>query len=277
MSLRNHAVSGQFYHFSRPSTERDIDGYFERAKKAGQGEIPQLKALVSPHAGYVYSGPTAAYSYLAIPRSFKGTFVLVGPNHTGLGTPLSLSTADWDTPLGTAKCDRELADAVLKASPYISADESAHQSEHSIEVQLPFLQRRFGASGEIKFIAICMGDSGFEAAGELARAVGEAAGRLKRDVVFIASSDFTHYEPAESAKRKDGEAIELIKKLDGAGFNRLVTGKSLSICGYGPITAAIEYAKARGAKEARLLNYSNSGAATGERGPVVAYASLAFV
>lgn len=275
--MRLPAVSGQFYPFSRSKIEQDIDGYFDRAKKAGQKELTDLKALVSPHAGYIYSGPTAAYSYAAIPRAFKGTFVLAGPNHTGMGTPLSLSREDWDAPLGTAKCDRELADAVLKASPNIAEDESAHQAEHSIEVQLPFLQRKFSASGEINFIAICMGDSGFEAASELARAVREAAKRLKRDILFIASSDFTHYEPAEQAKKKDEETIALIRKLDGAGFNRLVASKGLSICGYGPITAAIEYAKASGAKEAKLLNYSNSGAATGGRGPVVAYASIAFI
>jgi AmmeMemoRadiSam system protein B len=272
--MRLPAVSGQFYPFSRSKIEQDIDEY---AKRARQPELPGLKALVSPHAGYIYSGPTAAYSYAAIPHSFKGTFVLAGPNHTGMGTPLSLSREDWDTPLGTAKCDKALADAVLNASPHIAADESAHQTEHSIEVQIPFLQRRFSALGEINFIAICMGDSGLEAASEVARAVDEAARKLKRNILFIASSDFTHYEPAEQAKKKDDEAIALIKKLDASGFNRLVASKGLSICGYGPITAAIQYAKANGAKEARLLNYSNSGAATGQRGPVVAYASIAFL
>jgi len=274
--MRLPAVSGQFYPFSRSKIEQDMDAYFKRAEQAGQKELTGLKALVSPHAGYVYSGPTAAYSYSAIPKTFKGTFVLAGPNHTGIGTPLSLSREDWDTPLGTAKCDKALADAVAKASHQVALDESAHQAEHSIEVQLPFLQRRFG-DDKINFIAICMGDSGFEATSELARAVGEAAKKVGRNILFIASSDFTHYEPAEQAKKKDDEAIALIRKLDGAGFNRLVASKGLSICGYGPITAAIEYAKAAGAKEARLLNYSNSGAATGERGPVVAYASIAFI
>jgi len=269
--VRNPAVAGQFYAHEKGLLEREIRGYVE---KAGQKELADLKAIVAPHAGYMYSGQTAAYSYSAIPRSFKGTFVIAGPNHTGMGEALSISTDDWRTPMGTAECDKELASAIASESSAIVKSEVAHTSEHSLEVQLPFLQFLFP---QVSFVAICMGDQRTPAAFEVARAVRGAAGKLKREIIFIASSDFTHQEPAESAKKKDGEALELIKELDAEKFQKLVLSKNLSICGHGPIAAAIAYSKAMGAKEGRLLNYSNSGVASGDYRSVVAYAGIAFL
>ena len=269
--MRSPAVAGQFYHYDRARLALEVDGYL---KTASQAELQGVKAIVAPHAGYMYSGQTAAYSYSAIPRSFKGTFVIAGPNHTGMGDAISLSHEDWETPLGIARIDSELAHEIMDASNSFAHSEIAHTSEHSIEVQLPFLQRLFG---RIDFVPICMGDQTIEAAHEVAHAISEAAKRTGRKILFIASSDFTHYEPAERAKEKDDAALELIRKMDEAAFENLVHSRDLSICGHGPIAAAIAYAKAQGAKEGRLLNYSNSGDASGDYGSVVAYASVAFI
>ncbi|VVC72156.1 Memo-like protein [uncultured archaeon] len=274
--MRYPAVSGTFY----PSRKSELEGLLREcfAKEAGAPKLgggDMLPAVVSPHAGYIYSGWVAAFAYREIARSFKSppTFVIAGPNHTGRGSAVALSQEDWQTPLGVAKNDLELGKAIQKNSSLIDFDETAHEFEHSIEVQIPFLQFIYG---EVRIVPVCMGLQDVGTAKDLAGAVAKAKGETKREVLFIASSDFTHFESAESALARDRPAMEMIGKLDPEGFEMARARKNASICGHGPIAAAIYFAGLMGARKGEILKYANSGDATGDFGQVVAYCSAAF-
>lgn len=271
--MRYPAVSGSFYTSSSHQLASEVGQHLSEAGKAV--EQKERLAIVCPHAGYVYSGKCAAYSYAACSNWQENglTAIIIGPNHTGVGQPISVSFEDWKTPLGIAKCDPELAWAIVKESRIARRDELAHLSEHSSEVQLPFLQ---SVAPHAAFVGICMGFQDIASARDLGRAVFEAVKKTKRKIIVIASSDFTHYEPADSAKRKDMEAVEKLLALDEEGFEKLVDENDLSICGHGPIAAAMHYAKLAGAKKCELLKYTNSGEASGDYQQVVAYAALAI-
>lgn len=271
--MRHPAVSGSFYTSSVMALRAEVREYLASARK----EVAQKErlAIICPHAGYLYSGRCAAYSFASCSNwKSKGiTAIIIGPNHTGLGTPISVSFDDWKTPIGEVKADVELADAIVKAGKIARRDELAHLREHSVEVQLPFLQE---ACPNAAFVGICMGVQELPAARDLGKAIFDAVQKLKRNAIVIASSDFTHYESADSAKKKDMPAIERLAGLDEAGFERVVREGDLSICGHGPISAAMYYARLAGAKNCELLKYTNSGEATGDKSSVVAYASLAI-
>ncbi|MCX8195141.1 MAG: MEMO1 family protein [Candidatus Micrarchaeota archaeon] len=271
--MRFPAVSGSFYSSSSSALKAEVRGYLEAAGQ--EVKKKEQLAIVCPHAGYMYSGRCAAYSFAACSnwKEKEITAVVIGPNHTGLGMPISVSFEDWKTPLGEVKCDVELAGAIVKAGKIAQRDELAHFREHSCEVQLPFLQE---ACPHAKFVAVCMGIQDLAPAQELGRAIFEAIKKTRKNAIVIASSDFTHYESAESAKKKDMLAIERLLKLDEAGFESLVEERGLSICGHGPIAAAMHYSKLAGAKKCELLKYTNSGEASGDYYQVVAYASLAI-
>ena len=276
MPLRRSVVAGEFYSSSAKELDAFISGAIDEAM------IPEGMekgcAYVSPHAGYEYSGKTAAYTYKALSMNAHikdiDSIVLVGPNHTGIGTQVSVSAADWETPLGIVRNDLELSKAIVESSSNAEFDESAHGEEHSIEVQLPFLQH-LGIDKKAAFI--CMGYQDLETSDDLASAIVNAADKLGRNVVVIASSDFNHYEPVKAGEKKDRALFGKIESLDYAAFNRLVEGIGSSACGYGPITVAMEYAIKRGCKRGVLLDYSNSGLATGDFSSVVDYASFAMV
>ncbi|MFA6214133.1 MAG: AmmeMemoRadiSam system protein B [Candidatus Micrarchaeia archaeon] len=271
--MRFPAVAGSFYTSSASQLRQEVKGYLEAAGK--EVKPGDRLAIVCPHAGYMYSGSTAAYSFASAANLSKPglTAVIIGPNHTGMGTPISVSREDWKTPLGEMKCDTQLADAIVAGSKIARRDESAHMGEHSSEVQLPFLQM---AAPSARIVCICMAWQDEKSAQDLAHAVFEAARRLKRNIIVIASSDFTHYESAQSAKAKDAPAISLLEKMDAAGFEGLVDARDLSICGHGPIAAALFYSALAGAKKCELLRYTHSSEVTGGKGEGVAYAALAI-
>ena len=271
--MRYPAVSGAFYPSSPSQLRGQVEGYLSAAAKAVKQK--ERLAIACPHAGYVYSGACAAYSYASCSnwKAKEITAIIIGPNHTGAGTPVSVSFDDWQTPLGGIKCDADLAAAIIDSGKIAQRDESAHFSEHSSEVQVPFLQV---CAPHARMVAICMGWQDYDSAAGLGKAIFDAVKITKHNAIVIASSDFTHYEPAESAKKKDMAAIEKLLALDGKGFEELVDSRSLSVCGHGPIAAAMHYAKLAGAKKCELLRYTNSGETTGDGGSVVAYASLAI-
>jgi len=271
--MRYPAVAGSFYTSSASQLRAEIEGYLRAASSAVRPATRM--AIICPHAGYMYSGKCAAYSYVSA-SNWKGndlTAIIIGPNHTGMGTPISVSYEDWGTPLGEMECDLELAEEIVKAGKIAKRDEMAHMNEHSSEVQVPFVQM---CAPSAKIVCICMGWQDLASAKDLGRAVFEAVKKTKRNAIVIVSSDFTHYESAESAKKKDMPAIELLLKMDEEGFEALADEKDLSICGHGPIAAAMHYAKLAGAKKCELFKYTNSGEASGDFGSVVAYASLAI-
>ena len=274
--MRYPAVAGAFYPSGEETLRKDVEKCF--SKEAGSpklGNKKALRAVISPHAGYVYSGWVAAYAYKEVAGSFSQppTFVILGPNHTGRGSGVALSQEDWETPLGVAENDRELGSLIQRNSKIVDFDEAAHEGEHSVEVQLPFLQFIYG---NFKFIPICIGLGDYETAEDIAHAILKASQAAKREVFVVASSDFTHFEDAQSAKQKDELAMKHIERLDARNFLKEVETNNISICGYAPIMVATIYSKLMGGKEAKVLKYANSGDVTKDYNEVVAYCSIAF-
>ncbi|MEM2974659.1 MAG: MEMO1 family protein [Candidatus Micrarchaeia archaeon] len=273
--MRYPAFAGSFYESDKAELKAQIDGYLKKADAdlaAQNKSFKQVFGIVVPHAGHIYSGQVAAYAYSAI-KEFPPwtTFVIVGPNHTGRGKVVAISRDDWKTPLGVVKNDRELGDAIKRNSSISEFDEEAHEFEHSIEVQMPFLQTLFG---DVRAVEICMGIQDYNTALDLGTAIHQAAKETNRPVIVVASSDFTHFESAEYAKRNDELAIKLIERLKAREFVDLVRDENISICGYAPIATAIVFAEKREAKAGSLLRYANSGDVTGDYGNVVGYASI---
>jgi len=261
--MRMPAVAGRFYPGSAGELKRELASCFEGKKLAQR----QIKAAIVPHAGYVYSGNTAAHVYAVMPEA--DTFVLVGPKHTHYGSPIAVSKDTWSTPLGAVESDMEFINALPKN--IIDVDEEAHRYEHSIEVQLPFLQHRFE---KFKIAAICIGLHDEESLAEVGAEIAHAAGRVKKRVVLIASSDFTHFEPEDIARETDTYVIKPILTLDAHEFYRRIFERSASVCGFAPIMAVLTAAKTLGATQGVMLDYSTSADASGDRSSVVGYAGI---
>ncbi len=272
--IRKLVVAGQFY----PEQDGELSRMLgKRLAAAEVADAAEGIAFVAPHAGYVYSGGIAAYTYAALLKAHSNrkfdSLIVIGPNHTGYGAPIAVSMDDWQTPLGIVENDAALSRTIANALG-VSADEIAHGFEHSVEVQLPFIQR---VLPDVSCSFICMGDQSFRAGIELTNAVIGAAKKLGRRVAVIASSDFNHYESAEVARKKDMPAIEAVLKLDVENFHELIRRNKDSACGYGPVAVAALFARRNGAKAGVLLKYGNSGDSTNDYRSVVAYASIVFL
>ena len=271
--IRQPAVAGQFYQGS-PSALRDQVGRFlvPEAKKV------KALGIVSPHAGLVYSGSVAGAVYSRI--ELPGTFVLIGPNHTGLGAPVSLmAKGSWETPLGAVRINEDLAEAVLSKSRRIHDDTMAHLQEHSLEVQLPFIQY---LKKEFTIVPIQMMDTRLETCIEVGNAIASAIAECGTrsaeykagGILIVASSDMSHYVSAATAKKKDHAAIKRILDLDAQGLYNTVRDEAISMCGYGPVVAMIAACKSLGATKADLIKYTNSGDVSGDYDQVVGYAGI---
>ena len=273
MKIRKPAVSGMFYAGTARELEEQIEWCYKH--EVGPGAIPQVNskgrreivAIVVPHAGYYYSGPVAAHAYkeLADDGIFD-TAVILGPNHTGYGYPVSLwAGASWSTPLGEVEIDKKLAQKLL--GEMIKADEAAHIQEHSIEVQLPWLQYLYK---KVKIVPITMLAQDIETA----RMVGKAISQAGDNLIIIASTDFTHYEPYSIAKERDEAVIEAIIDLNEEELYERCESLNCTMCGYGPVASAIVAAKEMKAKKASLLKYATSGDTSGDFSRVVGYGSI---
>jgi len=261
MELREPVAAGQFYPSDSVELRKTIEGYFKKT-----GFDRKASAVVSPHAGYYYSGFLSALSISRLKEA--GTIVILGTNHSGLGAEVSVSPhSEWITPLGNVQVNQEKAKEIVKKSS-AEFDELAHSAEHSIEVQLPFLQCAFR---KFDIVPICVASASFL---ELLK-LGEEIAGLK-DCVVVASGDFSHYIPENSAKKKDSEAIKLIEAMKPKDFFTLVRDKHLSICGLAPITALLGYSEKKGLKNGKMLKYTTSAAKTGDYESVVGYASILF-
>ena len=276
MGVRRPCVAGAFYPADRGSLRRNIEECFTH--RLGPGKMPESKsperrivALVCPHAGYMYSGPVAAHGYFHLAsEASPGSIVLLGPNHTGLGGPVSMmGSGAWETPLGKVDIDEGLVEGIFRTSEIIDMDELAHLREHSIEVQLPFLQYIYG---KFKFVPICMGFQDLETSREVGRSLAKAL--EGRNALILASTDLTHMESQNSANTKDRGVIERIVSLDEAALQEWVRSKRVSMCGYGPVSVAIVASRLLGAQRAELLAYRTSGDVTGDLSSVVGYAAI---
>jgi len=269
-----------FYAGTSKALKAQVEGCFTH--KLGPGKLPRVAegglqsviGLVCPHAGYVYSGPVSAHAYYHLATDGKPDVVVVfGPNHTGWGSALAIAKEGvWRTPLGDVEIDAQTVDEILRESRIIDIDDSAHAREHSIEVQLPFLQYLYGSA--FKFVPICFLMQDLESSREVGQAVAKALSG--KNALVVASTDMTHYEPQQRAERKDKKAIEAILKMDEEQFHSVIESYYISACGYGPVIAAITAAKALGAERAQLLCYKTSGDVTGDLSSVVGYASISF-
>jgi AmmeMemoRadiSam system protein B len=267
--MRRPAVAGQFYAGDGAGLALEVEGCFksplgpQRIPKPGKGPR-KIIGGVAPHAGFMFSGAVAAHLYAEIASDgVPKTFVILGPNHTGHGSGISLSTEDFETPMGVAKVDQELAEALTK--DIVDVDNSAHHFEHSIEVQLPFIQY---LKQDFMFVPICMTFQDYDAASSLGKIISDAS--VGRDVVVIASTDFSHYVTAATARAKDGLALEAIQAMDPKRLYDVVADENISMCGYGPVMAMLT--ACRGGK-ARILKYATSGDVRPMR-DVVGYASV---
>ncbi|MCJ7721677.1 AmmeMemoRadiSam system protein B, partial [Candidatus Bathyarchaeota archaeon] len=235
MKIRYPAVAGSWYAGTPNSLRKQIEELF--IHKLGPGNLPQvvrggprnLVGLVVPHAGYVASGPVAAHAYYHLAKDGKpDVIVIFGPNHTGHGSALAvMNEGTWRTPLGDVEVDTETANKILQASSIVDVDENAHASEHSIELQLPFLQYLYGS--DFKFVPVCFMMQDLESSREVGKAVASA---LKgKNALVIASSDLTHYEPQERAEKKDKMAIDAALKMDEERYYNTVETYGISTCG----------------------------------------------
>jgi len=273
MKIRRPAVSGMFYAGTAGELEEQIGWCYKH--ELGPGTIPRVNskglreivAIVVPHAGYYYSGPVAAHAYKEVADDgVFDTAVILGPNHTGYGCPVSLwAGGDWSTPLGELEVNKKLAQRLL--GDVIEADETAHMHEHSIEVQLPWLQYLYG---KVKIVPITMLAQDIETA----RIVGKSIGQAGDNLIVIASSDLTHYEPHSVAMEKDSSVIEAIIALDEEELYGRCERLGCTMCGYGPVAAAIVASKEMKAQKASLLKYATSGDTSGDFSRVVGYGSI---
>ena len=288
MGVRKPIVAGQFYEGDFNSLNKQIIECFE--SKKGPGALPINKrngwvlGSVVPHAGYFFSGPCAAWSYKEIAESeFPDLFVIIGPNHSGLGRTSTILD-DWETPFGVIKADKEFGKKLINNSCIVE-DEMAHLHEHSIEVQLPFLQ--FVSKNNLKKLRFIPITVGFDCnVKELASGIKKTIQESGKKICIIASSDFTHYgfsygyvpfstDVKENMQKLDNGAISFIKSLDSRGFLEYVNKKQATICGAVPIAVLIELMKGK-AKKVNLMQYYTSADIVGDYNNAVGYASIVF-
>ncbi|MBI4838932.1 MAG: AmmeMemoRadiSam system protein B [Nitrospirae bacterium] len=262
--IRRPAVAGQFYQGSSAGLLKEVQRYIESAAKE------KVMGIISPHAGLMYSGSVAGavYSRIEIPH----TFILIGPNHTGLGKPVSImSDGEWEVPTGALKIDKELAKRIMQGSSLIQEDSAAHLMEHSLEVQLPFILH---FSSEVLIVPVTMMAYSLDVCRAVGLALADAVQDTKYSVTIVASSDMSHYEPDSAARAKDKKAINEILDIDPEGLHKTVTMGNISMCGIAPATAMLFAVKKLGAKKASLVKYMTSGDAGGDYSSVVGYAGI---
>lgn len=263
--IRRPAFAGQFY----PQTELSL-----RKMLAGLVEsVPEKRdaiGVVMPHAGYVYSGQVAGATISKV--ALKKTVIILGVNHTGRGERFSIMTCgSWTTPLGEVKIDSEIAESILKESLLLKDDSIAHMYEHSIEVELPFLQY---LEKDVKIVPIVMSEGKLSEYQKLGEEIASGFKKIGRSGLFMASTDMTHYESKESAQEKDRVAIDAIADMDEEKLFNAVKARGLSMCGVPATCSLISACKRLGAKKAGLVKYQTSGDTSGDYSSVVGYAGM---
>lgn len=278
MFVRKPAVAGSFYPADPAELKKLIDGSY--LHPLGPGSLPPAKeerkgvvACVCPHAGYAYSGPVAAHSYLWLSglRSPE-LVVVVAPNHYGVGSGISTFREGlWETPLGRVPVDSDAAAEIVRLTGLVDFDPEAHRREHSLEVQLPFLQRIYGT---FKLLPISLSFQDMETAREIGAGLSKML--AGRDVVLIASSDLTHYEPAAVAREKDMALLKTVEDLDIGRFYQVLEERQVTACGFGAVATVMEASRLLGFRRGELHKYANSGDTTGDNDAVVGYPSVTF-
>ncbi len=268
--LRTPAVAGRFYSSDSRELTQQVDACL--AQKDGTVRKVAARGCVVPHAGYMYSGHVAGavYASLEIPTRC----ILLGPRHFPHGEPMAILTAgSWQTPLGNAEIDSALSTELARACPRLREDPVAHAREHSLEVQIPFLQRLVK---DFRFVPVVLATDRYPLLEELGHAVAQVVAAQTDPILVIASTDMNHYESDAITRRKDQLAIARILELDPRGLFDTVRSEGITMCGYAATAAALVTMRDLGAKEAQLVQYATSGDITGDRDEVVGYAGMVF-
>ncbi|MDA8087557.1 MAG: AmmeMemoRadiSam system protein B [Nitrospiraceae bacterium] len=264
MTIRAAAVAGQFYPSAPDALSAQLDSFLSIQKKE------KAIAALCPHAGYIYSGSVAGsvYSRLELPRKI----ILLGPNHSGIGPQFSvMAEGGWEVPNGLLPIDGELAKRILEETPFFTADETAHEFEHSLEVQLPFIAR---LRPDASIVPVTMTPALLDYLKKAGHGIARAINAEKEDVLLLVSSDMSHYVPDATAREKDRLAITRILELDPEGLLDTVTENRISMCGYIPAIVMLYAARMLGAKGGELAGYDTSASASGDLGQVVGYAGI---
>lgn len=259
------AVAGQFYFKGADKLSDQVSSMME----PDAAREPAI-AIMSPHAGLMYSGGVAGavYSRIKAPKSF----ILIGPNHTGLGAMVSMMPqGEWEIPTGTFKIDESLAQKILKHAPMVSADTKAHLYEHSLEVQLPFIAH---IAKDAMIVPITVMSASLGELKEIGHGISHAVKESGHPVLIVASSDMSHFIPDGMARKKDKLAIDRVTGLDPDGLYKIVQAEDISMCGYMPTVIMLSAAKELGARSAELVKYATSGDVSGDYDSVVGYAGV---
>ncbi len=263
--IRPAVYAGQFYPGNKAQLKALIESFVTKGLEK-EGAV----GILAPHAGYVYSGPVvgAVLSRVKIP----GTVILLGPNHTGQGIPFSLmAEGTWETPLGKVEVDAEMAASLLAISKYLKSELGAHEQEHSLEVEVPFLQY---FKPDVKIVPVILSSGDGEILKQIGLEIARAIKESKKDVLIFASSDMSHYESQATAQRKDRQAIDAILNLEAGELLKRISQQDISMCGYAPAVVLITAARQLGAGQVELVKYMTSGDTTGDYAAVVGYAGI---
>ncbi|MGC1134699.1 MAG: AmmeMemoRadiSam system protein B [Nitrososphaeraceae archaeon] len=280
---RKPSVSGIFYSSNKEQLVDELKGCFTN-KIFGPGRLPpsdqvrKIYGMVSPHAGYLYSGSVAANGYYSVSSSKFNNVILVGPNHYGLGSSVATTmNGIWESPIGDVMVNPQVAKDIASRAASMDFDEFAHSRDHCLEVQIPFL---LFATEKFRIVPIILTNQDEYLALELGSAISDTVNDCisKGDeFMLIASSDFTHYESNSEAHRKDSQLIKSILSLDITAFYYTLRQYNVSACGYGAIATVMVAAKNLGATRGELIRYATSGDVTGDKSSVVGYSSILFV
>lgn len=259
---RNPYVSGTFY----PSHAAELKNFIASCTPKKTAQIT-AQGMILPHAGYIYSGEVAIATVAGVLP--KKRVLILGPNHMGLGEPFSIyPQGAWNTPLGLVSIDEDLTMRMVNTSLFLKRDATAHQCEHSIEVELPILQYFWG---DFRFVPLCCQIASAQEYRQIAQQIYDALKDIKDDILIVASSDMTHYEPDSTARKKDRDAIESIIKLDDTELLKKVKKDNITMCGIAPVSIMLALTKLMGATKAEVVLYQTSGDITGDYSAVVGY------
>ena len=262
---RSPAVAGQFYYADPARLSQQVAQYINNLSRK-----EDAIGIVVPHAGLIYSGPVAGAVYSAI--NFPTTFLMLGPNHTGLGPQISImDNGEWEIPTGVLKVDRKLSSRILQNATGVTRDSQAHIFEHSLEVQLPFMTF---ISKEVSIVPIAIRSASFTECLALAETIARVVKSIDYPVTILASSDMSHYLSDKAASLKDKRAIDRMLDIDAGGLYDSVIHEKISMCGYLPVTIMLAASKLLGAKTAQLVKYMTSGEVSGDYDNVVGYAGI---
>lgn len=276
--VRPPVVAGKFYDIDPDRLKKQIDSAINKASESKIKGKRGFKAAVVPHAGYMYSGWVAALVYSLLDGRSPKNYIILGPNHTLAGSNYALmKTGLWKTPFGGVTIHEPMANQLLSKCELFENDVIPHQYEHSIEVQLPFLQHRVG--NDFRFVPIAVksefaNDELLDGCRIVGKAIANTIKASKEEWVVLASSDFSHYIPQKLATDTDNYVIKSIVNLNEKSFFNRVNEKNASICGVGAIATAMVVAKEFGSKRGKLLKYATSADVSGDSSAVVGYASI---